>query len=476
MSESNIEANPTTIHPALDFTSEHAYVGQWLRRSRDSTFRVIRDDGEIIQFTGNSLECSGLELTHYCTCIEPRWSTESILRFSRGETETTTNAQLFQATKEKLRLYIELSDERLYDFLALWNIGTYFFPLFNSYPYVYLSGIKNSGKTRLLTLCSCISFNSILSANMTTATVYRLIQASRCSLFIDETEQLSTKYRAEDFRNVLLSGYRKGLRVYRNRRNAEGNFEVEALEVYGPKMLASIEGLEEVLESRCITITMQRSSNRDLTNRELDINDLSWQSLRDKIYVFMMRNWRAIKQTYAELENSTSLTCRDWELWKPILSLAKFFGNAALFEEIRDLAIDKAEEAQRNDSETDEYVLVNALLPIITKDGYYSLRTIKDAMAGYFENASWLTERTVGRMLRRLGFGNRRRVKTGYQYLFKVSQVRDLAQRLGIITNSETGEGSEHSELGEHPEEQGIQTLHDAVVTVEKVEECQEEK
>jgi len=80
---------------------------------------------------------------------------------------------------------MELQDEKLYDFLTLWNIGTYFFPLFNSYPYVYVGGIKDSGKTKLLTLCSCIAFNSIFSGNMSQAVLYRLIQDARCCLFID---------------------------------------------------------------------------------------------------------------------------------------------------------------------------------------------------------------------------------------------------------------------------------------------------
>jgi len=400
------------IHPALDFVSEHAYIGQMLPtqgRSTENENRclfLIRDDKKVVICERSNLEQNALELVHSDFCFEPRWSLESIQKFCRGEITATEKAQLLEKLKNEFTTYIEFSDERLYDFLALWSIGTYLFPLFNTYPYVYVGGISQSGKTKLLTLCSCICFNSIPSANMTTATIYRLIQNNRCSLFIDETEQLSSRYRAVDFRNILLNGYKKGLRTYRNRRTQDGNFVPESFEVYGPKMLANIEGLEDVLESRCITIIMQRGSNREITNKEVGENDPVWQQIRDLIYPFLMKNWKEIRRTYSEFENDTTLACREWELWKPIFSLAKFFDSTDLLERMKNLALEKSEESRRDD---------------------------------------------LGRLLRRLGFSNRRRVGSGTEYFFKVSEVTNLAQRLGI------SEVSEHSELSEGTGGQGTQ-------------------
>jgi hypothetical protein len=218
------ETNSTRIHPAIDFTSDRAYVGQTISSGREQRLYMVRDDGRIFQFDGNSLECENLGLTHHPISIEPRWSHESITRFSRGETEITANEQLFQAFKRKFEFYLELPDERLYDLLTLWVIGTHFHPLFNTYPYIYVGGISLSGKTKVLTLCSCLGFNSVLCADLSTAVLYRLIQDGRCSLFIDEAEDLHNRYLSADFRRILLSGYKKGLRVYRSRRTEDGNF------------------------------------------------------------------------------------------------------------------------------------------------------------------------------------------------------------------------------------------------------------
>jgi hypothetical protein len=394
-------------------------------------------------------------LTHRPGNIEPKWSHESITRFERGETEITANEQLFQAFKRKFEFYLELPDVRLYDLLTLWVIGTYFHPLFNTYPYIYVGGISLSGKTKVLTLCSCLGFNSVLCADLSAAVLYRLIQDGRCSLFIDEAEDLHSRYLSADFRKILLSGYKKGLRVYRSRRTEDGNFTSEFFEVYGPKMLANIEGLESVLGSRCITIIMQRTLNNEMSGREISIEDTVWQQTRDLVYPFLMGNWRAVKQAYLEIQNITTLLNRDWELWKPILALAKFFGNSTLYEEMRGLAIERATERQSISIDPYEIALAETLLSLVDHDGYYSLANIRNDMSRRLEDDESLSSRQVGSLLRRCGFTQSRRMNSGYNYFLSVSRVRTLAQRLGV---------SEDSECSELPREQGAQAVNDSQV------------
>jgi len=458
MSQPNFnETQSDKIHPALDFTSDHAYVGQNLPCgepdvNEETMLYLIRDDRVAIACKEDILKENGISLLFTDFILESRWSLDGIRKFIQGE-EAVVPSQLFDKIRELFKTYIELPDDRLYDFLTLWNIGTYFFPLFNSYPYVYVGGIRESGKTKLLTLCQCIGFNSIFSGNMSTACVYRLIQNGRCSLFIDETDMLSARYRAFDFRNILLNGYKKGLLAYRNRRTPEGNFIPESFEVYGPKMLANIEGLEDVLGSRCITIIMQRGLNKEITNREVDISDSTWQQVRDLVYPFLMKNWKGIRQTYSELENDANLLNRDWELWKPIFVLAKLFdsNNDGLYEEMKHFAIEKVGESRNENLDSHEAVLIEVLLSQVDEDGYYQLSDIKVEMVlSYGYNPSWWNERYIGKLLRRLGFSNKRRRGTGTEYFLTVSGVKGCAQRLGVGVVSE---------LSEHTGEQGTQDI-----------------
>jgi hypothetical protein len=440
------------IHPAIDFTQDHAYIGQLMPcgglDSNPSLLHLIRDDGELILAEEASLSDYEVELLFRDFYVESRWSIDAIFRFNHRQ-EAIEPDQLLQAVRETFTTYIELPDSRFYDFLALWCIGTYFFSLFNTYPYVYVGGIMESGKTKLLSVCQGICFNAIFSGNMSTAVVYRLIQNGRSSLFIDETERLSTRYRAFEFRNILLSGYRKGVRTYRNRQTADGNWVPEAFEVYGPKMLANIEGLEDVLESRCISIVMRRGLNAEVTNREVDVTSSEWQELRDLIYPFLLTNWQQVRAIYNALDNTTELRNREWELWKPILALARYFDgedSTALYEEMVALASDMAEERRRSNYTSPECVIVEVLCSIVTRDGWYSLGDIKQVVLDRFPDwEHWLSERYIGRVLRRLGFSSDRRVGPGYEYFLRASEVQECARRLGISVVGELSEPSEHT-------------------------------
>lgn len=467
MTETNMEANPTTIHPAIDFTAEHAYIGQRKlnRHLRSYGLLIVSDNRRILEFTNAFEENNNLSLECPDFKMEQRWSSGGIQSFLNGA-EPIEPGQLFARIRGLFKAYIELSDQRLYDFLTLWSIGTYFYRLFNAYPYVYVGGISGSGKTKLLTLTSCLSFNANLIGNTTSASLFRLIQSSRCSMLIDESDVLSNRYSAADIRTLLLSGYKKGLKVLRTKRTGEGNFEVEYFEVYSPKMLVNIEGLETVLGSRCIDIIMQRGSDRDITAREPMLDYPIWQQIRDMMYPFLMKNWRAVKREYAELQNDNRLQNRDWELWKPILALATFFDKTTLFQNIMALAIEKAAENNTAHDNIHEIVLTETLLSLVDHDGFYKLSDIRLEMIHRLEDNDYLSFRHVGNLLKRLGFTKNRRIGSGYQYFVQVSKVEALAKSLGI---------SEGSERSEHPREQGIQTVQDFEEVVE-VTECQEEK
>lgn len=446
------EASIERIHPALDFTAEHAYVGQMQHYHRRPHLCIVRDDGRVTYFASDTLSQDDIEITHATIPIESRWTKDSIEALSKPESTVTEKERLFQNVRELLQTHIDFADQRLYDFLALWNIGTYFCQLFNVYPYVYVGGISQSGKTKLLTLCSHICFNSILGSNMSPSVLFRYIQSARCSLFIDERDDLSRRNIAEEFRNLLLNGYKKGLKTYRNRRTEDGNFVPEAFEVYGPKMIANIEGIDDVLESRSIPVTMRRSSNREISSTEVDENSPIWQLTRNQIYLFMMRNWKAVRQAYSEFNNDTPLIDRDLELWKPVLVLAAFFGNNELVDETKALAAEVTKQRRMGYSESREEILVEALLSIVEHDDFYALQDIRDEMASLLEESGWLNNRQVGSLLRRLSFNEGRRVNGRYQYFFRVSEIRQLAQNLGISIGGESGG---HSGLCERTAEQG---------------------
>jgi len=425
------------VHPAVGVVDGVAYVGVVLpclvldkknRPSEKELHFLITSDRKKILAHREVLSKLKWKLEYRCVYFENRWSLESIQAFLNGEA-TVNPTEVYEMIKTAWKTYLEFEEEVVYDFLTLWTVGTYFFHLFNSYPYVYIGGLKRSGKTKVLTVASLMAFNAIFSNNLSTSSIFRLIQSGHCTLLMDETEKLSNKERASELRNLLLSGYKKGAKVYRTEKTSKDRLVPEAFEVYSPKMIANIRGLEDVLEDRCITIIMKRGKNKEILNSEPLVNDPMWQNIRDALYTLYLTYFSELRELSEHcVYSGNDIAERELELWKPIFTLAKFFdptlpptsqsSESSLYSLMVEFAKRKCKEKKiENMTETGEYILVQTLIQMVDENRYYKVKEIKEAMAKNFdEEQKWLTTAWVGRALRRLGFTDKRRVGTGYEY------------------------------------------------------------
>jgi len=437
------------LHPAIDVVNGQAVVGVTLpcvtvdpegsQEEREMPF-LITSDRQKILCAKETLAALHLRLAYRVVSFENRWSLEGIRAWLEGA--TVNPSEVYESVRQAWQRYIEFDNQDFYDLIALWSIGTYFFHLFNTYPYIYVGGLKRTGKTKILTVASFLCFNAIFTNNISTASLYRLTQSGRCTLLLDETEKLSSKERAEELRNLLLAGYKKGAPVYRTEKKSGERLTPEAFNVYTPKIICNISGIEDVLEDRCIPIIMKRGKNRDIINREPDGAEQTWIKIRDNLYMLYLQY--ASEFSVDSAHNAVSvaevkeLSSRDLELWRPLLHLAAFFDKynpqLNLSEKIMKLAKEITSEKQtENITETGEYILVQTLLKIVDEDRFYPLAEIKKEMAGAFDEVqSWLQTKWIGRALKRLGFKEKRRVGRGVEYRLTPDAVADLAQRLNI--------------------------------------------
>jgi len=437
------------VHPAIDVVNGRAVVGVTLpcitvdaegnQEEREMPF-LITSDRQKILCAKETLATLHWRLAYRVVSFENRWSLEGIRAWLEGA--TVNPAEVYESVRQAWQRYIEFDDQDFYDLIALWSIGTYFFHLFNTYPYIYVGGLKRTGKTKILTVASFICFNAVFTNNISTASLYRLTQSGRCTLLLDETEKLSSKERAEELRTLLLAGYKKGAPVYRTEKKSGEKLTPEAFDVYTPKIICNISGVEDVLEDRCIPIIMKRGKNREIINREPDGADQTWVKIRDSLYMLYLQHASEISVGSAGSVSSEAevkeLSSRDLELWRPLLHLAAFFDKhnpqLNLSEKVWKIAKEITGEKQtENMTETGEYILAQTLLKIVNEDRFYPLREIKKKMAEAFdEEQSWLTTEWISRALRRLGFKEKRRVGRGVEYRLTPNAVADLTQRLNI--------------------------------------------
>lgn len=464
------------IHPAIGVVDDTAYVGVWLPCEitgkkgevayKDLLF-LVTDKHKLILANDEVFRKKNLDwrLAYKPIKFANRWCLRDVQAYLDGA--TVDLGVVLDGLGGAWKKYMELPSEREYLYHTLWDIGTYFHHLFNCFPYHYVGGVKRSGKTKDLMMHYCLAFNAIFSHNMSTPSIYRLIQNARTTLLIDETEKLSYKgqmsERTLEFRSVLLSGYKKGGKAYRTEKTRKEMFQPQAFEVYSPKALANIRGLEDVMEERCKSTILKRSTNAKIVNLEINENDEEWTNLRNQLYILFLTYWKEIKQIYDRMKDSSELSevvnisgntpfsqedldllvGRELELWKPMFTLtlfleqksvstSKFTGSLSSL--ILRLAIDDAKQRQiENVTETGEVILLQVLTQVVDKDHYYSVKTLKEKMAeAYDEEQKWLTTRWIGNALRRLGFKEKRRVGTGYQYMLRKGDVDDLAERMGL--------------------------------------------
>jgi hypothetical protein len=304
--------------------------------------------------------------------------------------------------------------------------------MFETYPYISLLGLKGSGKTRLLTVAEKLCYNAIFSASISVAPLFRLVEATSATVLIDEAERLRDPNESQELRALLNSGYKRASKAYRCKPNT---FEPVPFNVYSPKMIGNIKGLEETLQDRCINITMLRAADTEKSSRRLTEASHDWAGLRAKLYTFALSYFDPIRKIYEgdpELTTIPGLLGRDLELWAPLLSIAKFI-SSALFCQIKEAAQTYTQESASHTAlDEPTQALLTALAQITQhQETSISISQIKEAMKEQMEEADDLpNSKWIGARLRTLDLIEEKiRYGRGRCYTIPHARVQDRQRR-----------------------------------------------
>lgn len=280
--------------------------------------------------------------------LPKRWSLNKIREFLEGRTKKVDGLKLLNKIKAQYEKYCFIRRQEWYKIYALWDLGTYVFMIFEAYPFIENRGIAGSGKTKCMTISSFMSFNGgQIMINPTESTLFRDTDQVRGTKYFDEAEKLwafnpKTKQMEGDTRTELInSSYTKEGRVPRQEKIGL-RFKTKWYSPYSPTQLSSINGLFGATESRAITRICTKSPNED--NRgELepseDRNEQVWEDIRDECYRFALENWSRMKQVYLTFPKDCGLKRRELQIWKPLLSIAKFIDDS-VYQEILNFAVE----------------------------------------------------------------------------------------------------------------------------------------
>jgi Protein of unknown function (DUF3631) len=153
-----------------------------------------------------------------------------------------------------LREYLDLREHE-FTALALWILSTHRYRDFAVMPRLALcSPVPGCGKTAVLNLISRLAAKAIKLDSVTAAAIYHTIDAEHPTLLLDEVDNLE----------LMSSGHGRMKSIFNSGHARDGTIAIHGrtFSVYCPMALALPEvksGLPPTLNSRCLTIFMQRS-------------------------------------------------------------------------------------------------------------------------------------------------------------------------------------------------------------------------
>jgi DNA primase len=435
------------IHPALHFGPRGTLMGIPLMVTNPQTGRrewepwVITSDGELFPITHEEINRRGYYCNDIVTPGRQRYSQQVITEFLEGSRMGDLGGT-FNRIKSVFQRYLDFSDPTTYDYLTAWTIGTYFFPIFNYYPYLHFTGTKEVGKSKAMKLMSQLCFNGIMSVSITDASQFRIITELLPTLFLDETENLNDRTYSER-RALLLGGYEKGSTAIRTERVGD-TFKTREYDNYSPRVFGSIEGLEDTLASRTIQIPMRRSYNEQIKSSEVQLNNPEFEELRDELFLIAMTYGNQICSAYEQIQRpaDAEFDAREWNLFKPILAIGASTGNSEVVQSVIEFANQAYSAKTEALNETSvENVILRCLKEIVQREDWYEFEAIHDKVIAFIKenglNVGSLSKNRLGTLLRNLNVVDqkeRRKIK-GIKivyYLIRPEQVRKVAENYRV--------------------------------------------
>jgi len=351
-----------------------------------------------------------------------RWRLEYQKRWLDNKIEFADGKELLNKIESQYKKYLQIRNETWYKIHAIWDIGTYFYELFEAYPFLELRGITGTGKTKSMVVSSYMSFNGgQIMVNPSESTLFREKEEVRGTSYFDEAEKLwiynkSTKQYEGDNRTELINAsYTKEAKVPRQEK-VGNKYVTKWYRPYSPIQLSSINGLYGATETRAITRITTKSPNDD-ERGELDPSEDRknpiWEEIRDLNYRFALENWNKIRKSYNNFDKKIGLKRRDYQIWKPLLVIAKFI-NEEIYKEILEFAIEITERKTGDlilESSFD-YMCLEALRDTIEKFGSETNKIYVEMIKNQFclnkksseEKDNIYLNRNISKHLDQLGF------------------------------------------------------------------------
>jgi hypothetical protein len=325
--------------------------------------------------------------------------THGVVLFPSDAVEYESAQTLIESVEAFIHTYADLS-ETFEEIAAHYVLLTWTYDAFSELCYLRLLGDYGTGKSRVLQVIGSICYKPMfVSGASTVSPMFRIIDAFRGTLVIDESDFRFSDERAEIVK-ILNNGNASGFPILRSEITPTKEYNPRAFAVYGPKLIATRRRFDDpALESRCITEVMSGLPPRHDIPLSLppDFHTKA-QALRNQLVMYRFRNLEAKRDV--EVRRLEGLESRIAQVYAPLLSVAK---NADVRARMLQAARGQTSSLQAERSASLEAELLTVLSAMRTLGRKLVIGEVAAEFASHFgpDHERPITARWIGGQLRR---------------------------------------------------------------------------
>ena len=201
--------------------------------------------------------------------------------------------------------------------VALWIVFTWLIDRVGVAPLLVITAPeKRCGKSQLLSLVGFLSSRPLPASNISSAAVFRVVEAHSPTLLLDEADTFMKEN--EELRGIVNSGHtRQSAFVIRT---VGDEHEPKRFSTWGAKAIAGIGRLPETTLDRAVVVELKRKLPSEKTDRLRHADRGQFERLCRMLARFAADNGAAIEAARPDLPEA--LNDRAQDNWEPLLAIA----------------------------------------------------------------------------------------------------------------------------------------------------------
>lgn len=368
--------------------------------------------------------------------------TENVLEELKKHTEDNCREDqiLYQ---DLLTYHTEISDlpsEDFYHLLVLWDFHTYLLEKVHFSPILYLYAVKERGKSRTAKGCLYVARRGIFTETIREADIIRWGNDHKACLGFD-AKDFRKKIERANCDDLILARFEKGSVSSRTLWPERGAFrDTKIFQLFGPTIVATNRPLDDIVESRAISINM-KPSYRLFKNPVLAENALD---LKNKLTAFRIAH---LNDELVDFEKPANGRLGD--IISPLyqIMLTFFPSQKDNFNSLLQKII-----SQKQEDATDTFEA--QILDVVIKsesqvvDSFLPIDLVASKFNEGRDKRFEVDVRTVGRILKGLGFEKRRQSGGKRGIYYDPALLKRIGTQYGLITNSDISDRQPNTHLG----------------------------